>query len=709
MSFKIILRDPRLPPPGRHILEIAENSTMGDLLNQITTILSLSDDDDVDLILGIPPVTRILAFADLESPITSNGITNNEQIRVQPSALAGTQLQGHGKIKIARKKAASKTHSSPATSSTSRVQIATLHASSSTPAPRQRTSKSTAGTEEDIAEHLISALQGGATSRDKSLRRVFRSAVEGRYNESKAIDRIGSLTDSTYTITQSNAVHLLGTAQSVSSSLLSQITVTYPKDAGQGSRGEHTETVTLIPRQLLHALFETQIHDQDSRESLKPINLAKASPRMFWSLVHEFGSNLRNGYAAMFPAADLSWLGDRRKELSEKAKRNLEQAEETKKRKSTTVSKKRKVAADAESTGTAAGPPGASGKCRPHETISLDDDDDAESASVPPPTAPISSPSMLGAGSASSTPGALSTHPDISKMRERDVQIGLDPLDARLLRQCLSTEFKTLISDSASFAAAIRVCGGSTLRHLADCVAVGRNSDGSTIANLASKLGISHDEADELVATAQSEVYIRGFYALVCGGSRILYRALKAVKCHDVRRLRIWAGVEASLLKLLLAQDPRLEHLTLNRGPLNMCIDHGLTFERLRWMCRICEGFHRECDWFQQFVPMDNAGDSDEEDEGDETDENDSQWQEWRNDHGWKTQNAEFLGCTLRWVHEASVSRLWSEGTVVAFAPTVEDDDVELWKVSCVTSKGKERFQDLERHEVMAGIDMMPR
>jgi len=56
------------------------------------------------------------------------------------------------------------------------------------------------------------------------------------------------------------------------------------------------------------------------------------------------------------------------------------------------------------------------------------------------------------------------------------------------------------------------------------------------------------------------------------------------------------------------------------------------------------------------------------------------------------------------------VSRLWLDGIVVAYAPSVEADDVELWKVSYRSSREPSRdlYQDLERHEVVAAVARTP-
>lgn len=66
------------------------------------------------------------------------------------------------------------------------------------------------------------------------------------------------------------------------------------------------------------------------REVIKPANLCKCSPRIFWSLVHRYGANIHESIREALRGLDdnCDWLEERKRELSEKAKENLAQKQE---------------------------------------------------------------------------------------------------------------------------------------------------------------------------------------------------------------------------------------------------------------------------------------------------------------------------------------------------------------------------------------------
>lgn len=72
------------------------------------------------------------------------------------------------------------------------------------------------------------------------------------------------------------------------------------------------------------------IPNKDGRELLKPDNMAGCSARAFWSLVKHFGGDVEAGLKQLAPRHDWSFLHERVRKLSEKAKMNLEQEEEEK-------------------------------------------------------------------------------------------------------------------------------------------------------------------------------------------------------------------------------------------------------------------------------------------------------------------------------------------------------------------------------------------
>jgi hypothetical protein len=62
----------------------------------------------------------------------------------------------------------------------------------------------------------------------------------------------------------------------------------------------------------------------EAREGLRPNIMAYQSPRMFWNLVRHFGADMESKMRTLVPEADWTFMNSRKRRLSEKAKRNLE-------------------------------------------------------------------------------------------------------------------------------------------------------------------------------------------------------------------------------------------------------------------------------------------------------------------------------------------------------------------------------------------------
>lgn len=203
---------------------------------------------------------------------------------------------------------------------------------------RTRAASATAGSAEDVAEHLIAAASGGSGSRDRMLRGVFRKAVEHQYNATQAVARIHAVFGHQYRFEVSNASSQRLGDGNEPPALMRKLKVTYKR--GMGLRGEYMDEVDLIPAEILKTILRLPLLEQandpadatDSglnREVLKPINLAKASPRIYWSIVFHHGNDVAGSIAAMIADIDNGeWLFDRKRELSEKAKENKRQQDE---------------------------------------------------------------------------------------------------------------------------------------------------------------------------------------------------------------------------------------------------------------------------------------------------------------------------------------------------------------------------------------------
>ncbi len=103
------------------------------------------------------------------------------------------------------------------------------------------------------------------------------------------------------------------------------------------ARGERTwetdENMPLLEQNTLAAVVQSILNSaaanpndtnvQKSIEFLRGREMSHKSPRVFWNLVRLFGGDVEDGLRELLPDHDWSFLRTRRRELSEKAKRNL--------------------------------------------------------------------------------------------------------------------------------------------------------------------------------------------------------------------------------------------------------------------------------------------------------------------------------------------------------------------------------------------------
>jgi hypothetical protein len=148
--------------------------------------------------------------------------------------------------------------------------------------------------------------------------------VEKEYDAAKAQARVSSALASKYQMRDSQNARRLGDGQSTT------LHVKFKK--GIHSRSYFEETVDLLTEDALRAIIILVLHnpDPDSKEMLKPMNMAGCSPRVFWSLVRLYGGDVLEGLRQLLPDQDWSFLGERQRALSEKAKANAEQEQERK-------------------------------------------------------------------------------------------------------------------------------------------------------------------------------------------------------------------------------------------------------------------------------------------------------------------------------------------------------------------------------------------
>lgn len=191
--------------------------------------------------------------------------------------------------------------------------------------------------EDDVSFALISSLESGGFNRhgkvSKILRASMRKTVEKSYEASRAAVRHSSIS--------SGKVEFLQTANGTTENVNNEMgtcTVQYPKNVE--GRGFYQEQVHIITIEMLKAVVQAVYDDHQSseessssREMLKPQNMALLSPRVFWSLwyhYHDKSSSMEGSLELLLPNLDWSFLYHRSRQLSEKAKENLRQANEEK-------------------------------------------------------------------------------------------------------------------------------------------------------------------------------------------------------------------------------------------------------------------------------------------------------------------------------------------------------------------------------------------
>mmetsp|Transcript_36338 Transcript_36338/g.37009 ORF Transcript_36338/g.37009 Transcript_36338/m.37009 type:complete len:693 (-) Transcript_36338:56-2134(-) len=324
-------------PLSSTVVRCMPSTSIGDLRKLVNDSLELGE-ADFDLLWGYP-VKKL--ECDLSESII-NHLSTNETITVRLSAGAVNSphrgiLQSLSQNQSRSKSRQSPTSTSPVGRSTSSglnfgARIASLSSpkgrspvdKSSSPRIKRSRIQSSASNEEDISIHLLAAVSGGTGKRDKMLRAAFRRAVELQYDTATAQARVSSALSGAYRIVDSATARTLGSGDST------QLVVTFHKGLGSRQGSTITENVDLLSRDRLRAVLQVVLSDTDeaAKETLRPTHMAGCSPRVFWSLVRLYGGESTVSGDAMkelLPAADWTWLATRRRALSEKAKRNLEQ------------------------------------------------------------------------------------------------------------------------------------------------------------------------------------------------------------------------------------------------------------------------------------------------------------------------------------------------------------------------------------------------
>lgn len=683
-------------------LEVKESSTFGALRKQIADALHFASVDAFDILAGFPPTA--IAFSD--NVIIMGHIKNNESVRVQAKELAGLQAQGHtpAPSKITKKANKAKAapvasssgfgariaslHSAPTSSSRSsssanrapvpRGTIAGLNTSSRVSSSRKRQTRINVNDvvkdESDIAIHLMSAVNGGSGKRDKTLRKVFRNAVEYQYNSTKAVARMHAIFSGDYEIEEVSTSRILNTGMS------SQITITFTR--GAGNRGQFTETVDYLSEPLLKELLKLALQDEDGagREVLKPMNLSRCSPRIFWSLVHRYGPNLISTIRTLLTGIDdCAWLTERKRELSEKAKEN--QAQELAKKATRDAKKRRR-------------------------------DDMGEESKMEEEQLPSSSSQAAAAAASKAKARAKFAHLFDSFDYEEII-----PEDHLAAVQELLQGSKSLLSLAAS----------TEIEVIAQAVSCSVDEVDTWV-----------HQAQQLFMQVLWQHVICG------GGCERLLLALHQLRIRTPAELLIWKASPMGLFQALIQGDSALASITFIWPENDICASSGWTPQHVQFMSAVCEDLMTHYgSWMKQFQEIvdfsqqaetaaavaEGSGSSWEDDwQMDATcheyigkrcrvvvrsEDNEDEAEEDEADDEEDDKSAADM--------KLPTGAYWEDGTVMAYLPPTEEEPMALWRVRLdenpkLKKKGaaaednarEGRFEDMEEHEVELAMARYP-
>eukprot|EP01066_Platyproteum_vivax_P011434 Platyproteum_vivax@DN5194_c0_g1_i2.p1 len=204
-----------------------------------------------------------------------------------------------------------------------------------TPEPKKRKSD---GRIMSVEETLMGSVTkgGNKTAAMKGLQSAFKNAMERRKKSSLAEMRWAAVEGGHYEMKVRETARRRGRrgrqvveADKIESNTpceawtprggvgLGNIEVSFPGE--QGQRKWQTETVALLPFELLRAVVCEVMKDEDAVNNLRPVYLAEANPGVFWSIVKYFKGDLMEALKEFLPHRDLGFLEHRERPMSEKA------------------------------------------------------------------------------------------------------------------------------------------------------------------------------------------------------------------------------------------------------------------------------------------------------------------------------------------------------------------------------------------------------
>jgi len=537
-----------LSPKGiKSSLQISSSSSIYDLRSACCGIFDINDVSSIIMLYKFPP--EVVALSD-DTTLTSN-IENNETIRLQLKENSQVQMQGNPSPKSSTSKGKKKvtnqneteTHSfgfgarlasiadgkivhekrkidSSNNDKKKKQKSSDNYWDKLVQKPRVRASRGkSASNEGDISEHLIAAASGEMNTRGKSFRKAFKTAIEYHYQWSLSVQRLGSLYSGHYSIEECENSRVLGSGASTT------LKIKFQKSA----RKYHEEEYQLVPIPLLKSILESALNDEDGngREFLKPANMARSTKQIFWSIVKHYGPDVPHALKTLFPhIKDWSWLTERTRELSEKAKRNLEQQQQLAEEKSRRANTK-KGKDDVSKT----------------DAVDLTNDDMNNTATITTTTNIINSnkmnPELINAFEGCGTLEPIVPEEWIEKVK---IVIGANDIQ--------SNHVFLLANYTAEFE------NKSYLENLVESIRQLDEEKGDKIAP-------SLEQCDSWMAVSQSYI-VKAYWSLVCGGN---YRLWYAIRYHLLTvspiQMKSWIKNPTRFYGALLDADPELKNITM--------------------------------------------------------------------------------------------------------------------------------------------------
>lgn len=181
--------------------------------------------------------------------------------------------------------------------------------------------------EKDIFEDLINTqigdlIQSVENSSEnerkpvRSIRKALKECLIERQQETIANKRFESMISGQYEFTMLNAYRLMDSMPSV-------FKVKYKSNNDKDYIEEIHQAFT---KEELKSIITIVLEDPDDKgmELLKPYKMTLYSPRTFWSLLYHF-KDVKKGLETLFPLRDWSYLEERKKLYTERAKKMIEE------------------------------------------------------------------------------------------------------------------------------------------------------------------------------------------------------------------------------------------------------------------------------------------------------------------------------------------------------------------------------------------------